>query len=401
VNGTLTPPSKKKNYQAAVHAQDPETVYNIDHTYLPASRKLVDCILTNKTRRLLRWLDQVTEGKLPVPATDVSLAVVLSWDKFVPMYQQKMAERMKRAKERVEAMREADKEAHLKDEPPFVEEAELMNQLDQLRMDGRLMRAHYKEFKRRWKRFRKEKTRWDQEWSQLSYEKKQSRMGEAISRGQKWKKLVREKRQLEADRRQLLDESRLDRHRVGRQLAVLRGEELPPFLEKGKVAILVIIDNSSREVPAIPVFDSGTSVTGEETATAAKYVLPESTKVVISDNGSQFIGQEFQAFLEAHGVDHLTIYPGRPCTNGTVERFNRTLKEWLRDKSWKNSTELRELIDLFLTYYNEYRPHQALDGLTPMQYKEQKLMGVAEPKLQRPTYRYWWGAGPEAAEVTG
>ena len=47
----------------------------------------------------------------------------------------------------------------------------------------------------------------------------------------------------------------------------------------------------------------------------------------------------------------------------------RSLKEWLRDKSWQDDLELAALWDQFLAEYNE-RPHQGLPiaGLSPHEF---------------------------------
>ena len=59
----------------------------------------------------------------------------------------------------------------------------------------------------------------------------------------------------------------------------------------------------------------------------------------------------------------------RPQSNGIAERFVRTLKEWLKDKTWGNIQELKELIEILIIEYND-RPHQGLPitGLSPNEF---------------------------------
>ena len=47
----------------------------------------------------------------------------------------------------------------------------------------------------------------------------------------------------------------------------------------------------------------------------------------------------------------------------------RTLKEWLRDKTWANDAELAALIEQFIAEYKA-RPHQglAIPGLSPNEF---------------------------------
>jgi Integrase core domain len=52
---------------------------------------------------------------------------------------------------------------------------------------------------------------------------------------------------------------------------------------------------------------------------------------------------------------------------GEVERFEQTQKKWLTARPAATIAELQHLCDQFRRYYNQYRPHRALDKATPTQ----------------------------------
>jgi transposase InsO family protein len=102
---------------------------------------------------------------------------------------------------------------------------------------------------------------------------------------------------------------------------------------------------------------------------AACYGLP---RQCLSDNGAIFTGRllgvevAFERRLQDAGVELITARPYHPQTLGKLERFHRTLKEWLREEGpARDLAALQALIDRFRTHYNEERPHQGIADQTP------------------------------------
>lgn len=100
---------------------------------------------------------------------------------------------------------------------------------------------------------------------------------------------------------------------------------------------------------------------------------------ILSDNGAEFSskknlqGHPFERMLVELGIKHRYTRPYRPQTNGKIERFWRTLNEDMLDETTFESLEqLKEELAKYIFYYNEHRPHQALEGLTPLQFYEKK-----------------------------
>lgn len=88
------------------------------------------------------------------------------------------------------------------------------------------------------------------------------------------------------------------------------------------------------------------------------------------DGGSEFMA-EFEEACEELQIPLLVLPPRKPQYNGGVERGNRIFKE----EFYSNRNILADSIGAFraelkgaLLKYNSYRPHAALDGLTPNAY---------------------------------
>jgi hypothetical protein len=66
------------------------------------------------------------------------------------------------------------------------------------------------------------------------------------------------------------------------------------------------------------------------------------------------------------GIRFLHSSPYHPQTCGKVERVHQTLKRWLaKHPPVATVQELQVELDRFRTYYNEVRPHRAVDRRTP------------------------------------
>jgi transposase InsO family protein len=104
-------------------------------------------------------------------------------------------------------------------------------------------------------------------------------------------------------------------------------------------------------------------------AAGAAYGLP---RQLLSDNHSSFTGRllgitvEFERKLAEAGVELINAAPAHPQTLGKLERFHRTLKEWLEDEGPAVDLEhLQLLLDRFRSHYNGERPHQGIGNQTP------------------------------------
>lgn len=97
------------------------------------------------------------------------------------------------------------------------------------------------------------------------------------------------------------------------------------------------------------------------------------------DGGSEFMA-EFEEACEELGIPLIVLPPRKPEYNGGVERGNRTFREefycrsnLLADSIGAMRAELRKATEK----YNAYRPHRALNKLTPMAYINNHILQAA------------------------
>jgi transposase InsO family protein len=88
---------------------------------------------------------------------------------------------------------------------------------------------------------------------------------------------------------------------------------------------------------------------------------------VMTDNAKAYLGTLFQATCQRYRIQHLTIRPYRPCTNGKAERFIQTLlREWAYVRAYSSSRRRTEALPRWLQYYNHRRPHGSLNAKPPI-----------------------------------
>jgi transposase InsO family protein len=103
---------------------------------------------------------------------------------------------------------------------------------------------------------------------------------------------------------------------------------------------------------------------------AGQHGIPAST---LTDNGMVYtvrlagIGRRggrngFEQQLHDWHVVQKNSRPNHPTTCGKVERFQQTMKNWLRAQPDQPATlpQLQTLLDRFITEYNHHRPHRSL-----------------------------------------
>jgi transposase InsO family protein len=138
--------------------------------------------------------------------------------------------------------------------------------------------------------------------------------------------------------------------------------------------LLTWLDDCSRFALSVTAHHrvTGQVVLAEFRRTVATHGIPTST---LTDNGMVFTTRlsggslrgtrgrnGFEHELRRLGVVQKNSRPNHPTTCGKVERFQQTMKNWLRAQEPRPTTiaELQALIDRFVDEYNHRRPHRSL-----------------------------------------
>ena len=123
---------------------------------------------------------------------------------------------------------------------------------------------------------------------------------------------------------------------------------------------LVIVDAHSKWPEVFIMSSTTTSKTiSRLRQTFAAYGLPEQ---VVTDNGPQFIAEEFATFLQMNGVKHTKSAPYHPASNGQAERFVQSLKQALKASKNDGRSLDQRLYNYLLTYRSS--PHSTT-GVAP------------------------------------
>lgn len=173
----------------------------------------------------------------------------------------------------------------------------------------------------------------------------------------------------------------------------------------GVVRVFNIIDDHSRlAVGSRAVLEATTEAAWTAFCdAAATWGLPAG---VLSDNGLAFSGKlrgfevRFEADLRDAGIRPVTGAPYHPQTTGKVERFQQTLKKWLRRQPLAGDlAELQAQLDAFRRIYNEQRPHQGIGRRTPL--SRWQASGRAVPADQPLAHPDFSATAMEAPVVDG
>lgn len=143
-----------------------------------------------------------------------------------------------------------------------------------------------------------------------------------------------------------------------------------------KLRVLTVLDTFTRECVALEVQGH---FGGDEVARVLERVGRHRgfPGMITVDNGPEFtsIAMDIWAWKNCVKLDFSR--PGKPGDNASIESFNaRVRQECLSQHYFMSLEEARQVLTTWREDYNNYRPHSALRGRTPAEFRA--MLGYSE-----------------------
>ena len=326
---------------------------NVDLCFVPVTHEVADKLpaASGSSGRLIVQRSQAETGEREWPGRVFE-------DPELP-YEEAMCDFVAASQERAEQPGSAEDADQTEQASCKAAQRALRQEEAHLREERRHIREQRKLEDAAWKEARAAHQAEEQTGRALPKEERRQQRKTKPAREAQWR-ACREQRRAILEKRTREDEVwRQKRHTLRERLS-----QLPVIT--AWIAILVVIDNCTRQCLGLPLFVAGPSVTSEMIVEALRVLLPPELQFLISDRGTHFKANAFKKLVLSEAFIHVLIARHRPQSNGIAERFVHTLKEWLEDKSWQDDQGLAALLGQFLDGYND-RPHQglAVPGLSP------------------------------------
>lgn len=146
--------------------------------------------------------------------------------------------------------------------------------------------------------------------------------------------------------------------------------------------LLCCIDVFSRKA-----FVSAIKRKSDTTEAMSKILAKDKPILIQSDNGIEFLNNEFQRLLKSLNVIHITVYVGDKRRQGIVERFNRTIT--LLISRYQESRNTNRYIDVLedIVYNYNHTFHRAIKDTPENRFVTNPSSGTFEVYKPRDTLR--------------
>ena len=152
-----------------------------------------------------------------------------------------------------------------------------------------------------------------------------------------------------------------------------------------RLKLLTVVDTYTRESLVVEV---DTSISGERMARVLDRVIAErgaQPEEIVMDNGPEMTSRALDQWAYERGIKLRFIVPGKPVQNAFIESFIGRLRDECLNQHWFRSlADARQIVEEWRQDYNQFRPHSALGGLTPEEYRQRTTRtkeGYIAPEL--------------------
>lgn len=132
-----------------------------------------------------------------------------------------------------------------------------------------------------------------------------------------------------------------------------------------KLRVLTIVDTFSRYCPGLGVQFRyrAEDVVATLESVCREVGYPSTIRV---DQGTEFVSRDLDLWAYAKGIELDFSRPGKPTDNAFIEAFNGRFRAECLNQHWfLTLADAREKVEAWRNYYNEERPHGAIENIPP------------------------------------
>lgn len=167
--------------------------------------------------------------------------------------------------------------------------------------------------------------------------------------------------------------------------------EIKPNSHEGHKYVMTISCDLSKYIIAVPVYDC-TAQTAARTIVENVCLVFNIPKIMVSDNGPAFVSETFQEMAKLLEIQHVKTAPYHPQSNGSIERYHRTMGQYLRSFIGHQQDDWHRLMPFFMFSYNNtvntttgFSPHELIFGFD---IEIPRTIGKSRPSYNYDSYKH-------------